>query len=333
MTKHRFDPVRIGVIGLGSFGRLHALTAVGLAETELVALVGRSQGSRDRMHSELPDTPIWSIDDLQQAIDKSAAEAWIVASATASHIPITEQILAAGKVALVEKPLAIKLDEAKKLAPRVKPDSSNIMLGHILLFNSELRQLQDEIKARSPIVYINCVRHRPTALVEMFPDETPLDLTMVHDLYVVQALTHRREPTHISARVHHTPTRRMNLAVAQLQWDDGAIASFTASFLTPQGMGGDGFDRMEVFGDQWAARINANPRPIEIWDDRARYPMTLEIRADPTAPSGMLAEQMRCFARVVRGLEPVPVGATYHDAMQVQGWLEKLEHAAAHPHC
>ena len=33
------QPVRIGVVGLGRFGRLHALTLSGLAEAELVGVV------------------------------------------------------------------------------------------------------------------------------------------------------------------------------------------------------------------------------------------------------------------------------------------------------
>ena len=42
MSRSRaFSPVRIGVIGLGRFGRLHALTLAGLAEAELVGAVGR----------------------------------------------------------------------------------------------------------------------------------------------------------------------------------------------------------------------------------------------------------------------------------------------------
>ena len=36
-----FPPVKIGVVGLGRFGRLHALTLAGLAEAELVGLVAR----------------------------------------------------------------------------------------------------------------------------------------------------------------------------------------------------------------------------------------------------------------------------------------------------
>lgn len=82
--------------------------------------------------------------------------------------------------------------------------------------------------------------------------------------------------------------------------------------------------RMEVFGAGWSARINPNPRPIEVWDERAFWPMALEIRADATGAAGMMAEELRCFCRVVRGQQSVPVGATYGDALQVQHWMDRL---------
>lgn len=54
MSHRPFSPVKLGVIGLGRFGRLHALTAAALAEAELVALVARRQESLDALASELP---------------------------------------------------------------------------------------------------------------------------------------------------------------------------------------------------------------------------------------------------------------------------------------
>jgi hypothetical protein len=53
--------------------------------------------------------------------------------------------------------------------------------------------------------------------------------------------------------------------------------------------------------------------------------MALEIRADPTGPTGMMAAELRTFCRVVRGSQPVPLGATYADAMQVQRWMSQLQ--------
>jgi len=99
--------------------------------------------------------------------------------------------------------------------------------------------------------------------------------------------------------------------------------------MTPPGMSSDGYDRLEIFGEQWAGRVNANPRPIMIWDDRMHWPMALEIRADISGPTGMMAEEQRCFCRVAQRQQTVPVGASYQDAMQVQRWLDQLLHCAA----
>src|SRR5579864_7148863 len=123
-----FEPVKIGVIGLGRFGRLHALTVAGLAEAELVGLVARRQASLDRLGPELPGVPGWTR--LEQALDESKAEAWVVACTTAEHVPVTKTLLEAGKTVLLEKPVADNLDEARRLVPLVRSDSSNLMLGH-----------------------------------------------------------------------------------------------------------------------------------------------------------------------------------------------------------
>ena len=322
----RFEqPVRIGVVGLGRFGRLHALTLSGLAEAELVGLVARRPESLTQLSVELPNVRGWT--DLEQAIVESGAEAWVVACTTAEHVRVTRQLLAAGKAVLLEKPIADNLEEAHTLAPLVRADSSNLMLGHIVLFNSEFQQLREEVSVRGTLAYIDCVRHRPASIVTDFAGENPLHAAMVHDLYAVQVLMNRAEPSRFQACHHRTLTGAIDVANAQLQWPDGPLATFTASYLTPVGMPPRGFDRMEVFGEGWSARITPNPRPIEVWSDSATWPLPLEIRTGTSGPTGMMAEELRTFCRVVRGLVRVPMGATYTDAIQVQQWMDRL---AAH---
>jgi len=51
VTTGKFEPVRIGVAGVGSFGLLHALTLQGLAEAELVAVMHRRQERLDEILS------------------------------------------------------------------------------------------------------------------------------------------------------------------------------------------------------------------------------------------------------------------------------------------
>ncbi len=172
-----FEAVKLGVVGAGSFGLLHATTITGLAEARLVALVDR----RPERLGHVTSVRGWT--DLDAALAESEAEAWVVASSTVSHVPVTKAILSAGKPVLLEKPVAASLAEAETLRPLVRHDSSNLMLGHILLFNSELAQFREEASRRAPIRYINSVRHRPATTLDSYPGETPLRLLLVHDLY------------------------------------------------------------------------------------------------------------------------------------------------------
>ena len=326
MSQKSFEPVKVGVVGLGRFGRLHSLTLSGLAESDLVGVVARRQASVDALVQEIPETPGWT--NLEQAIAECEAEAWVVACTTVDHIPVTRALLEAGKSVLLEKPIADNLTDAESLASLMHEGSSNLMIGHILLFNSEFQQLRDEAARRGSISYIDCVRHRPASIVKDFAGENPLHAAMVHDLYSVQVLVDCKEPSQFSAQYHRTPDGEIDLALAQLQWENGPIASFAASYLTPSGMAPRGIDRTEVYGDGWAARIEPNPRPMEVWSQQAEWPMALEIRATPDGATGMMAEELRCFCRVVRGQQAVPTGATYHDALQVQRWMDQLEAVA-----
>jgi len=326
MTRLNFKPVRVGVVGLGLFGRQHALTLAGIAEADLVALVARRQASLDTVAEPLPGVQGWL--DLEQAIEQSGAEAWVVAANTSEHAPIARKLLEAGKTVLLEKPIADNLADAESLAPLVKPDSSNLMLGHIVLFNSEFLALRDEVKARGPLTYTSLVRHRAAAKMRRKYVESPLEQNMVHDLYMTLALVDRAEPTEFSAQVHRNAEGHVDLALAQLKWPSGLLASYTASFITPAGLPGGGYDRMEVYGEDWMARLESSPRPFTVWDTQIRTPLRLEVRADPQQPMGMMAEEHRCFCRVVRGVQPVPVGATYADGVQVQRWMDRLSSAS-----
>lgn len=318
--------VKVGVIGLGRFGRLHALTAAGLAECELVALVARRPAALDALAAELPHVRGWT--NLDDALRESEAEAWIVACSTAQHVAVTQALLAADKKVLLEKPISDDLAEARSLQRLVRADSANLMLGHIVLFNSEFQQLCEEVARRGAISYFDFVRHRPASIVASFPGENPLYAAMVHDLYMAQVLMNRAEPESFSARYHRTPAGGIDVAQANLSWPGGTLGSFTASYLTPPGMPPRGFDRAEVFGSGWCARISPNPRPFELWDEQARWPLSLEIRTGEQGPTGMLAEEQRCFYRVVREQQAVPVGATYFDGLQVQDWMDRLASSA-----
>src|SRR5262249_27000495 len=158
-------------------------------------LVGRDPAKMSRLQTEFPGVKTWT--DLDAAIRESSAEAWVVASSTASHIAIATKLLKAGKTVLLEKPIAENLRQARELKPCIAADSKNFMIGHILLFSTEFRALLAEARRRTPIVFLNSLRHRPLTTADHYPDETPLGLLMVHDLYLVYTLMNGAAPKHL----------------------------------------------------------------------------------------------------------------------------------------
>ena len=121
--------LRVGVAGVGEFGRLHAETIMRIGGATLAAVVDPCEqrlASYDGVQTRTAMT------------DEAAslADAWIVATSTETHVPLTKQLLQLGKFVLCEKPLSDSLEEARSLG---KYATERLMLGHILLFNSEFR--------------------------------------------------------------------------------------------------------------------------------------------------------------------------------------------------
>lgn len=321
------DRIRMGVVGVGSFGSRHALTLAGLAEAELVAVIDPNADHLAALRQQLPD--VVAFDDLSKALREVDADGWVIATPTATHIPLARRILdkQQGAYLLIEKPLAPTTAAAKQLERQLADHPNQVMAGHIMLYCVEFRQLLAEIQQRPPLVYFHAVRHRPTNIWEHY-QENPFRLTMVHDLYMTYAMVGGEEPTHISGRLHQRSDGGLDLALAHMEWANGTWATLTASYLTPPSMSDEGYDRVEVFGQGWAAKMHINPQPLEIWSEKTEYPLSLNVFADPVAPSGWLAEELRHFCRVIRGVAEPPLGARYSDALRIQHWLEQLESSA-----
>ena len=319
------SPIRIGVLGAGYFGTLHALTINSISEAQLCAIVDSSPAALSQLPESLQDIPRFY--DLAAALDNTEFDAWIVASSTASHVPLAQQLLQKDTFVLLEKPLALGLAEAESLQTLDSSQLGRLMLGHILLFNSEFQELQYQCQQRGGFDYASCYRMRPKSQAAHYADENPFFLIMIHDLYCVQSLVDGEDPIQLHAQQHRNAEGVMDLALAQLSWDNSRIATFAAGFMTPDSMSKEGFDRMEIYGTGWMGRISPNPRPFELWDQGYHPPMSLEMQIRSQPFTGMLTEELRCFCRVVRGEEKIPRGARYTDGIQVMRWIDQLVHS------
>jgi UDP-N-acetylglucosamine 3-dehydrogenase len=315
-------------MGTGSFGALHARTLKGLPEAQLVALGNRTMAKAEQLAREL-DVPE-TFSSVEQLLQRNIAEALVISTSTETHVPIAEAALAGGIHVLVEKPVAANVSGVQALIKVCKKANRVAMAGHICMFHSLVSPLLERVR-REKFRSAHFVRHRPGKLVQLFPDEHPITLTMVHDLYVAAQMVGGIDPTNFDALVECNSEGKPDHSWAWLRWSDGRVITFHSHWILPDGAPGDGFDWFEVFGKNYFTRVNTNPQSWIWTDEKVRSPVALEISMTNGHPTGMLAEELRAFLAACRG-DGVPAGCRLEDALQVQLWMEQLLAVAQSKH-
>lgn len=318
--------MKIGIIGFGNMGFSHAQQLSYIEGAEIAVVIEPHTANLEKARKYYTGKKVVFFSDLETGLRDSNIEAWIVASSTNSHITISKRLLELGFKVLLEKPLANSLSEAENLSSFVKKDSTNLMLGHILLWNLEFQMLCDEVKKLGKINAINCSRQRSADHRTNYPGESPFTLTMIHDLYTVFKLLDGQVPINFSAQTREHAQGGVDWAQAQILWAENILASFTANFHIPNGTVG-GIDEISVYGDGWLINLVYDSGVVSVTTDTGTH----QVKVPPPTLKGAtnhfdyaLRREIEHFLKVIEGDASVPLGARYEDACEMQKWLDNL---------
>ena len=125
-----FAPVRLGIVGVGHLGRQHARVAASLPSAAVVGIHDRHPGRADEVARDLR---LEVLPDLETMAQK--AEAVVVATPTVSHADVAAFFLERGRDVLVEKPMAVTVEEADRLLERASAAGRIVAVGHVERFN------------------------------------------------------------------------------------------------------------------------------------------------------------------------------------------------------
>ncbi|MGD8166250.1 Gfo/Idh/MocA family protein [Herbiconiux sp. P16] len=104
--------LRVAVVGAGGWGAQHARVFSSRADTELVAIAGRTPSRVEARASEF-GVPAYT--ELQRMLDETRPDLVSVCLPNEGHFDATRELLLAGADLLVEKPLVFDLAEADEL--------------------------------------------------------------------------------------------------------------------------------------------------------------------------------------------------------------------------
>lgn len=136
------DKVQLGLIGLGSMGKIHLLNCLKLENAELVAV---SDASKKALSFAKKIGIKTVFDDYRELLKEPSLDAVIIALPTHLHAECAINAAEAGKSILLEKPLGRNLSEGKEIISAIRKRNVKLMVGYPLRFASVFRDLKSKI--------------------------------------------------------------------------------------------------------------------------------------------------------------------------------------------
>ncbi|MDP8217198.1 MAG: Gfo/Idh/MocA family oxidoreductase [Candidatus Theseobacter exili] len=134
--------IKIGIVGTGFIGRVHAEAYKRIKNARLVAVVDEEVEKGKEFAEKFGVSSYTNIEDLFNAEDINAVD---ICTPTYSHLKVVEKVANAGKNILCEKPIALTLEDADKMIDVVKKNNVNAMVGHVLRFWPEYVKVKEMI--------------------------------------------------------------------------------------------------------------------------------------------------------------------------------------------
>lgn len=218
--------LRAGLVGLGMMGRNHARL---LQSVDGIELVGASDPMGDPANSIRSAPVVESV----EALIALGLDMCVVACPTEDHELVGLALADAGVHALIEKPLAMDLASARRLANRFEQAQLVGAVGHIERSNAAVRSLRSRLLSGE----IGDVFQVSTRRVGPFP-------ARIRDVGVVKDLaTHDLDLTawvgggsyeSIAARtVHRAEREHEDLVAATGMLSNGVVTNHLVNWLTP----------------------------------------------------------------------------------------------------
>lgn len=218
--------MKVGVVGLGKLGKLHARIYQSFKKTKLAVLCDINPSMRKTFSSKrLASIPFET--DYRNLI-KYNLQGVSIATPTTTHFEIARFFLERGINCLVEKPLTNNLSQAQNLLKIAKKNKVFLMPGMVERFNSGYLKLRRVVKNPK---FIECHRLSP------YPHRS-LDISvvldlMIHDLDIILDIV--SQPIRkIEALGLKVLSSHPDIATVRLYFKKGTLANITSSRVSEE---------------------------------------------------------------------------------------------------
>lgn len=216
-------PLRAAAIGVGSLGRHHARNYSELTKEGRIEFAGVCDANDETARQIAEDSGTAFFTDWKALLDR--VDLVSIATPTETHREIACAFLARGVHVLVEKPMALSVEEADAMIAAANRSGAKLMVGHLERYNPAMVALRPHVT--NPLYFeIHRVSPFPNRSLDV---DVVLDV-MIHDLDAVQWMVGNDiEISAIHAVGIPIISDKVDAANARLEFANGAVANITAS--------------------------------------------------------------------------------------------------------
>lgn len=213
--------LKCAVIGAGYLGKFHAEKYAALPDCELVAVVDVNDEAAKSVADKFGAQ---ALTDYQTLLGEVDAVSIVVP--TTLHHAVARDFLQAGAHVLVEKPIAVTVEEADDLIQIAKANNRILQVGHLERFNPAVRGLEN---LEEKPLFIES--HRLSPFNPRANDVSVVLDLMIHDIDIILALVDS-DIDHVDASGTAVLTQGTDIANARLTFKNGCVANVTASRIS-----------------------------------------------------------------------------------------------------
>ncbi len=232
--------VRVAVIGVGYLGQIHARIYHEMDNTELIAVVDTDAAVAQDVAQSCGCQALTRAEEVLGHIDAVS-----VVVPTSVHLPVVRPFLEAGIHTLLEKPVALTVEESALIVRIAEANGAILQIGHLERFNAGVMKIAE--LARQPR-FIEV--HRLGQFNQRATDVDVVTDLMIHDIDIVLSLV-KSGLKSISATGTPVVTDHVDIANARLEFENGAVANVTSSRVSTHR-----FRRIRVFSEDSYLGLN-----------------------------------------------------------------------------
>lgn len=314
--------MRIGCIGAGYWGQNLVRNF-----NDLEALSWICDSSQDRLKEFSAKYKVQTTCSFDQVFNDPHTTGVAIATPAETHGELVKRALLAGKDVLVEKPICLSLDEARKLVALAEERRRVLMIGHLLWYHPAILKLKELVQSgelgRIQYIYSNRLNFG-----KIRREENILWSFAPHDISVILGLVGEM-PSDISAQGgNYLHQQIADVTVSLLSFPSGVKAHVFVSWLHPfkeQKLVVVGDRKMAVFNDvEKTDKLLVYPHTIN-WKDNMPIPNKAEAQPVPLDSTEPLRAECRHFLDCIK-TRAVP-RTDGNEAIRVLSVLQKCQDA------